>query len=101
MKEINNYIDRCLIDEYANKSFSKGYSLNIDDVTEHDRATLLDLLMKDDTDVKDYVLHTMQKLIDQRLYEKEIEDRYDSGCVSKVDHINGEISWNQRPGTQY
>jgi hypothetical protein len=76
MKEINSYIDRCLIDEYATKSFDEGYSLDVDDLSEHERSNFLDVLMKHDTNVRDYVLFQMQKLIDQRLPQVEVEDRF-------------------------
>jgi hypothetical protein len=76
MKEINSYIDRCLIDEYATKNFDDGYYLDVDDLSEHERSNFLDVLMKHDTNVRDYVLFQMQKLIDQRLPEVEAEKRF-------------------------
>lgn len=79
MKELNRYIDICLIDEYATKSFTEGYSLDVDDLTEHERDNFLAELMKHDTAVRDLVHYHMQKLIDERLPECEAEDRRHAG----------------------
>lgn len=79
MKDLNKYIDNCIIDEYATKSFSEGYSLDIDDVPETEISNFIDELMKRDTNVRDYVLHSMQQLINERLRERESDERYDSG----------------------
>ena len=79
MNDLNKYIDTCIIDEYATKSFSEGFSLDIDDVPQHEVSNFLDELMKRDTDVRDYVLNSMQQLINKRLSECESEERYDSG----------------------
>jgi hypothetical protein len=79
MKELTSYIDICLIDEYADKDFENGYSLDVDSLSEHERSNFLDLLMKNDTAVRDFVLHNMQKLIDERLPECEANDRSHAG----------------------
>ena len=79
MKDLNNYIDVCIIDEYATKSFSEGFSLDIDDVPEKEISNFLHELMQRDTNVKDYVLHSMQQLINERLKDRESDERYDSG----------------------
>lgn len=81
MKELYKYVDICLIDEYADKSFTEGYSLDVDDLSEHERSNFLDELMKNDTTVRDLVLFHMQKLIDERLPECEAKDRYDAGLT--------------------
>jgi hypothetical protein len=79
MDEINSYIDVCLIDEYAEKDFENGYSLDVDSLPENERANFLDRLMQEDTTVRDLVLYHMQKLIDERLPEREAEDRQHAG----------------------
>lgn len=78
IRDIDSFIDNCLISEYVNKYSDKGYSLDIDNVPIHDRNNFLDLLMKHDTDVRDYVLSSMQKWIDDRLPEWESQDRFES-----------------------
>ena len=96
MKEINSYIDNCIINEYANKSLENGYSLDIDDVPPNDIAHLLDLLMKYDTDVRDQVLSRMQNWIDERLPICEMQDNYNNNIrVSRT--INGDYLWSVRP----
>jgi hypothetical protein len=79
MDSLNQYIDLCLIDEYAEKSFTEGYSLDVDSIPEHDRSNFLDELMRHDTTVRDLVLYHMQKLIDERLPECEVKDRQNAG----------------------
>jgi len=79
MKELNRYIDTCIISEYADKDIHNGYTLDVDSLPEHERANFLDELMKHDTAVRDLVLSHMQKLIDDRLPECEANDREDSG----------------------
>jgi hypothetical protein len=97
MKEINRYIDVCLIDEYADKDFANGYSLDIDSLPDHERANFLDLLMQHDTNVRDLVLYHMQKLIDERLPERELEDRHGSG-FKLIRLSNGDTILERRPG---
>jgi hypothetical protein len=79
MKELNRYVDLCLIDEYADKDFENGYSLDVDSLPEHERDNFLNELMKHDTTVRDLVLFHMQKFIDERLPECESNDRYHAG----------------------
>ncbi len=70
MKEINKYIDICLIKEYGlpNPSIN-AYELDIDDLPDHEINSFLDELMSDDTNVRDIVRYHMQKLIQERLCE--------------------------------
>lgn len=89
MDEISRYIDICLIDEYADKDFENGYTLDIDSVPEHDRSNFLDLLMKHDTGVRDHVLYAMQQMIDARLPECEVSDR-DAAGLRLVQMSNGD-----------
>lgn len=74
MKKINQYIDRCLVDEYATKSFKDGYSLDLDEIPESDLENFLRLLMTNDTTVRDLVRCHMQQLINNRLQDVESED---------------------------
>lgn len=67
MKELYNYVDICLIDEYADKDFENGYSLDIYDLSENERENFLRQLMLHDTTVRDLVAFEMQKLINKRL----------------------------------
>jgi len=71
---LDRYIDLCLIEPYAEKDIERGYTLDIDSLPEHERANFLDMLMKDDTTVRDLVLFHMQKLINTRLSEYEVND---------------------------
>lgn len=79
IQDLDQYIDVCIIQEHAYKNFSDGYSLDIDDLSDHDRDNFLAELMKYDTTVRDLVHFHMQQLIDKRLKECESNDRYDSG----------------------
>lgn len=74
MTNLNQYIDLCLIDEYATKSSTEGYSLDVDSIPENDKENFLHILMQADTSVKDMVTHAMQKLINDRLADMEYED---------------------------
>ncbi len=93
MNKINSYIDRCLIDEYAHKSFKNGYSLDLDSLPEHEIYNFLEKLMENDTKVRDLVRYEMQQLIDNRLPEVEAEDRKASGYRIVRDYQTGETSW--------
>ncbi len=89
MKELNHYIDICLIDEYADKDFNNGYTLDVDSLPEHERANFLDELMKHDTAVRDLVLYHMQKLLNKRLPECEAKDR-DAAGLKVIRLSNGD-----------
>ena len=77
--KLEQYIDLCLIDEYADKSFAHGYSLDLDNLPDHEVENFLDHLMKNDTAVREYVRIKMQEYIDARLPECEAEDRRHAG----------------------
>jgi hypothetical protein len=81
MDAVEKYIDLCLIDEYADKDFKNGYTLDIDSLPDSERANFLDKLMKEDTNIRDFVLYHMQKIINDRLKEKEAMDRFDAGIT--------------------
>lgn len=90
MDEIESYIDHCLIDEYADKDFYHGYTLDVDSLSEHEKANFLDLLMRNDTSVRDLIHHHMQKLIDDRLPECEAKDRQNAG-FTLIHLSNGDV----------
>jgi hypothetical protein len=83
MNDLNKYIDHCIIDEYATKSLSEGFSLDVDDIPENELSNFLHELMQRDTNVRDYVLHSMQSMINERLRECESTERYESGFQLK------------------
>lgn len=91
---IEKYIDTCLIDEYADKDFECGYSLDIVSLSNHEQSNFLDFLIKNDSATKDLILDRMQELIDQRLPRVEAQARYDSGLRPRIDQINGEVIWS-------
>ena len=97
IKDLNQYIDVCIIDEYADKSFSDGYTLDVDDLKDHDRDNFLAELMRHDTTVRDLVLYHMQELINKRLIECEANDKYDSG-LRLVRMSNGDSRLSLRQG---
>lgn len=85
MEELENYVDRCLIDEYAIKSFEDGYYLDVETIPENERLTLVEKMIKEDTGLRDQVLHYMQELINKRLQVVELEDRSDMGFSVRQD----------------
>ncbi len=92
---LDQYIDLCLVDEYADKDIENGYSLDVDSLPEHERANFLDKLMQEDTSVRDFVLFQMQKLIDERLPECQADDMLHAG-IRRVQLSNGD-SYLQYP----
>ena len=97
MDSLNQYIDLCVIAEYADKSFTRGYSLDVDSLPHHEISNLLDELMKRDTNVRDYVLHCMQKLINSRLPECEINDRSTKN-LKLIHSSNGDVTFERVRG---
>jgi|GEM_PF-2140544 len=79
IKSLNTYIDACILDEYAAKSFNEGYSLDVDSLPEHEVTNFLDRLMQEDTGIRELVMLKMQEMIDARLPEYESQDRFDRG----------------------
>lgn len=71
MNEINKYIDVCLINEYAFQT-EDGFMLDVDSLPEIEKTNFLDVLMKDDTTVRDFVLFQMQKMINERIEHYEV-----------------------------
>jgi hypothetical protein len=70
MDNINSYIDTCLIQEYGipNRELN-SYELDLDDLPDNEITNLLDRLMHNDTNVRNYVRYQMQGLIESRLRE--------------------------------
>lgn len=95
MNKINQYIDICLIDEYATKN-AEGLSLDINDLPSNEISNFLDILMSDDSAVHDLVLDHMQKLINERLPDCEIKNRENNG-LSLVRLSNGDSYLEKRP----
>ena len=88
MSQLEKYIDNCLIDEYANK---KDYTLDVSSLPKNEIQNFLDVLMDDDTEIRDLILDKMQHLIDERLPEVEVRDRQNKGIKTHIDRINGEV----------
>ncbi len=70
MMHIERYIDSCLIQEYGtpNPEFN-AFELDVDDLPDNEVNNFLEVLMADDTSVRDFVRHSMQQLIEKRLRE--------------------------------
>lgn len=94
MNTIYNYIDRCLLDEYA-VCEDFNYSLDVDSLSEHEISNFLDLLMREDTSVRDFVLCQMQKMINERIPSFGGKKLRDKGYRSRIDHITGETIWER------
>ena len=77
MQKITQFIDRVLIDTYADKTNHREYFLDVSMIPQPELGHFLDLLMGDDTHVRDMVHDAMQKMIDARLPEVEERDRSD------------------------
>lgn len=87
---VNQYIDLCLIDEYADKDHINGFALDLDDLPKNEIANFLDVLMEEDTAVRDLVLCHMQQLINERLPERERDTRWLDGFTTSIDLQTGE-----------
>lgn len=95
-KKTQKYVDLCLIDEYADKDFTYGYSLDVTSLPTHEQENFLDFLFENDEVMKEIVLDRMQELIEQRIPWVESQDKYDAGFKPIVDQNNGEVSWIRR-----
>lgn len=78
MNQLNQFIDKCIIDEYATKD-QEGYTLDVDSIPEHDKALFLEKIMENDTTLRDIVLFHMQRMINDRIPECEVNDRFENG----------------------
>lgn len=90
MNKINKYIDLCIIDEYANKDYRNGFSLDVETLPKVEIENLLSVLLDDDTEMRDTVLTLMQKMINERLDEVESKSR-SNHYSTRLDRINGEL----------
>lgn len=97
-KNLNSYIDHCIIDEYAFKSFRFGFSLDASEIPQHDFDNFLDYLVKHDPATREIIEERMQVLINGRLSIMECESRYDKGYIPLTDQINGETLWVEKRG---
>ncbi len=93
MNKIYQYIDRCIIDEYA----SHGQSLDITSIPTKERNDLIALLMEEDSTVCDLITYHLQRLVDERIVEKELNDRIDRGIVLNR-RSNGDMYFSVRRG---
>jgi hypothetical protein len=89
MDDLNKYVDRCLIDEYADKNLEEGHILDIDSVPENEQTNFLIKLFETDTGLRDFALHYMQKMIDERLPEVTKNDRFeqDFGDIYQMRYV--------------
>jgi hypothetical protein len=85
MIELEKFIDRCIIDEYATKNLEEGYYLDVDQIPAHDQNILLAKMLEADTALRDHALSCMQKMIDERITEVELEERDYLGFASRQD----------------
>jgi|ERR1700678_2014253 len=90
---INKYIETCLINEYADKDFHSGYSLDIHNIPEYELSNFLSFLIKKDNTIRDLILERMQELINDRLYRIEYLDRRNSGYMPTHNKQTGEVKW--------
>lgn len=90
MNKINQFIDLCLIDEYARKDFIKGYSLNIRDIPSYDLSNLIDKLVKNDDVTKQFIRDRINELFEERLAKRELKDRADAN-LSLIHLSNGDV----------
>jgi len=94
--DTQSYIDTCVLDEHAYKSFNYGYSLDVADIPKNDLENFLDFLFENDPATRELILERMQTLIEERLPIFECKHRYRAGYVPRVDHVNGEVTWAAR-----
>jgi hypothetical protein len=93
--ELNTYIDRCIIDEYAMRT-NDGFQLDVDDLPQHEKLTFLTKLLENDTSLRDSALNLMQNLIDERLPNYEAEDLRARG-MQRIHLSNGDTRLERQP----
>lgn len=76
MSYIDKYIDRNILDEYAEKPFLNGYTLDVIDIPKNELSNLIELLLQRDPALREIVLDYVQEKIDERLPEFESDRRY-------------------------
>lgn len=93
--ELNTYIDRCIIDEYAMRT-NDGFQLDVDDLPQHEKLTFLTKLLESDTSLRDSALSLMQNLINERLHDHEVEDLRERG-MTRIHLSNGDTRLERQP----
>lgn len=73
---IDQYIDHCVIDDYADKDLNCGYNLQACDLPSHEQQNIVSILLEKDEVLKEKVQDYIQLLIDARLNEMESRDRF-------------------------
>lgn len=73
---LRKYIDSNIVREHLTKSVD-GYSLDIQDIPEHDKQSLAELLIKKDPIAQEWIENRMADLIEERLYWAEVDDKSD------------------------
>ena len=77
---------------YLNKS-RDGYSLQVCDLEDHEKAHLLDWMFKYDPIATDLLLDRMQDLINERIPFVEARENVNRGLRPVHDNQTGEVSW--------
>ncbi len=98
-RNVKNFIED-FIRSYAKKDIEFGYDLATNcDLTYDQQTELINgLIALDKDNVRDAILDHAQNLIDERILIVLAEDRYESGCIKRVDPVNGEITINSAGG---
>ncbi len=76
MEKFNRYLDRCILDPYATKSLTDGFSMSADDIPEHEMSTLIEKMLESDCGLRDLIHVHIQELIDARLPDYESDNKY-------------------------
>lgn len=77
MDKLNTYIDRCIIQEYATKSLTDGFSLDVESIPANEMSHLIERLINSDSEIKEILLDHVQKLINARIPYVEADSMYD------------------------
>ena len=72
IKELNSYIDVCIIDEYAKKDCEGYLALDVCNIPDNDIENFIRRAMQEDIKLRELVYMQMQKMIDERLPEVEL-----------------------------
>lgn len=98
-KDIRNFIEDFIRDN-AKKDIEFGYDLTINhDLNKNQQTELINnLISLDPKNVREVILDYAQSLIDERMQIVLTQDRYELGCIKRVDPVNGEISIPNRRG---
>lgn len=76
MSYIDHYIDLNILDEYADKPFFHGYSLDVSDIPSHELSNLIELLVQRDPAMREIIVGYVQQKIDARIPDFEADHRY-------------------------